>query len=156
MNAVCVKIVRVTHFILIAIVATALNALSVKKLGKQYMIFSFAQGIEKGQWNMSVLIKDMEMPTSCGECDLCVCYVREDGTKENYRCPITLYVIHNFDERHKHCPLIEVPPHGDLIDRRELNKQIDKMECYSYDPFVTYMSECINDAKAIIEAEGEQ
>lgn len=47
----------------------------------------------------------MDMPKSCGECDLCVCYVLEDGTKENYRCPITLYVIHNFDEQHKHCPL---------------------------------------------------
>lgn len=66
---------------------------------------------------MSVLIMGMEMPESCDECDLCICYVREDGTEENYRCPITMYPIRNFDERHERCPLIPVPPHGDLIDR---------------------------------------
>lgn len=55
---------------------------------------------------MSVLIKDMEMPKSCGECELCACYVLEDGTEENYRCPITMYPIHNFDERHERCPLV--------------------------------------------------
>ena len=65
---------------------------------------------------MSILIKDMEMPTSCGECELCACYVLEDGTEENYRCPITMYPIHDFDKRHERCPLIPVPPHGRLID----------------------------------------
>lgn len=71
---------------------------------------------------MSILIKGMEMPTSCGECDLCACYVREDGTEENYRCPITMYPIHNFDERHERCPLVELPPHGRLIDADGIGK----------------------------------
>ena len=57
---------------------------------------------------MSVLIKDMEMPSSCDECELCTCYVREDGTEENYRCVITFYPIHKFDERHEYCPLVEI------------------------------------------------
>ena len=55
---------------------------------------------------------------------------------------------------------VELPPHGRLIDRDALNKDIDKAECYNfllggfqYDPFVTHMSECINDAPTIIEAE---
>lgn len=65
---------------------------------------------------MSVLIKGMEMPSSCDECELCTCYVREDGTEENYRCVITFYPIHEFDERHEYCPLVEIPPHGRLID----------------------------------------
>ena len=65
---------------------------------------------------MSVYIKGMEMPTSCGECELCACYVFEDGTEEYYRCPITMYPIHDFDERHEHCPLVPVPDHGRLID----------------------------------------
>ena len=65
---------------------------------------------------MGIYIKGMEMPTSCGECDLCACYVFEDGTEEYYRCPITMYPIHNFDERHERCPLVPVPPHGRLID----------------------------------------
>ena len=55
---------------------------------------------------MSVLIKGMEMPTNCDECELCTCYVREDGTEENYRCVITFYPIHEFDERHEYCPLV--------------------------------------------------
>lgn len=82
MNVVCVKLVSVTHFILIAIVATAFTALSVKKLGKQYMIFPFAQGIKKGQWNMSVLIKGMEMPNK-GEYEMTL-FVLEDGTAYFY------------------------------------------------------------------------
>ena len=65
---------------------------------------------------MSVLIKGMEMPKNCDECELCTCYVREDGTEENYRCVITFYPIHEFDERHEYCPLVEIPPHGRLID----------------------------------------
>ena len=65
---------------------------------------------------MSVLIKGMEMPKSCDECELCTCYVREDGTEENYRCVITFYPIHEFNERHEYCPLVEIPPHGRLID----------------------------------------
>ena len=56
---------------------------------------------------MGVYIKGMEMPTSCDECELCTCYVREDGTEENYRCVITFYPIHEFDERHEYCPLVE-------------------------------------------------
>jgi hypothetical protein len=58
----------------------------------------------------------MEMPSSCDNCELCTCYVREDGTEENYRCVITFYPIHEFDERHEYCPLVEIPPHGRLID----------------------------------------
>ena len=75
---------------------------------------------------MSVLIKNMEMPRSCDECELCTCYVREDGTEENYRCVITFYPIHKFDERHEYCPLVEIPPHGRLIDADALQKDIQK------------------------------
>ena len=58
---------------------------------------------------MAVLIKGMELPKNCDECKLCACYVLEDGTEENYRCSLTMYPIHNFDERHERCPLVEVP-----------------------------------------------
>lgn len=75
---------------------------------------------------MSVLIKGMEMPKSCDECELCTCYVREDGTEENYRCVITFYPIHEFNERHEYCPLVEIPPHGRLIDADELFKEMER------------------------------
>ena len=74
---------------------------------------------------MSVLIKGMEMPKSCDECELCTCYVREDGTEENYRCVITFYPIHEFDKKHEYCPLVEIPPHGRLIDADALRLLYD-------------------------------
>ena len=103
---------------------------------------------------MSILIKGMEMPTSCGECDLCACYVREDGTEENYRCPITMYPIHNFDERHKRCPLVELPPHGRLIDADALMKKVEHDTPLST-VFEKTMRMYLNNAPTIIEAEEE-
>ena len=98
---------------------------------------------------MSVLIKGMEMPRSCDECELCTCYVREDGTEENYRCVITFYPIHEFDERHEYCPLVEIPPHGRLVDADALEAQCD-------DPYWCVWLTDIKDAPTIIEAEEEE
>ena len=47
---------------------------------------------------MSVLIKGMEMPQTCDDCFLPLCY-----------CPYAMKPDGN-------CPLVEVPPHGRLID----------------------------------------
>lgn len=74
---------------------------------------------------MSVLISGMEMPENCDQCDLCACFIWEDGMEENYRCSVTMYPLYNFDERHEHCPLIELSPHGRLIDADALNEMID-------------------------------
>lgn len=59
---------------------------------------------------MSVLIKGMKMPTCCADCVLCGCY------GEVYRCDITIYPVKHFETRLKNCPLVEVPPHGHLVD----------------------------------------
>ena len=56
---------------------------------------------------MSVLIKGMEMPSKCGEC-----FLRVEECKQR------IYM----EKRPPHCPLVEVPPHGDLIDRDALIK----------------------------------
>ncbi len=55
---------------------------------------------------MSILIRDMEMPTSCYECPV---------ECEGDLCGITQGGC-TWDERPPHCPLIPVPPHGRLID----------------------------------------
>lgn len=47
---------------------------------------------------MSLLIKGMEMPTSCWE------------------CPFERCVLRALVDRHPDCPLVHVPPHGPLID----------------------------------------
>ena len=49
---------------------------------------------------MSILIEGMEMPKNCGIC----CF--KDGCE--FSVPLT--------ERPSDCPLIEIPPHGRLID----------------------------------------
>jgi len=98
---------------------------------------------------MSILINGMEMPRSCNECSMSV-----DGY-----CTVVKYP--NGDAMNRHykplwCPLIEIPPHGRLIDADALNQTIDEVECYSRDPYIGYMSGCIDNAPTIIEAEGRE
>lgn len=56
---------------------------------------------------MSVIVKGMKMPANCDDCDFVQRSYPEDWcylTEKNLPC---------------NCPLISVPPHGDLIDRDE-------------------------------------
>lgn len=58
---------------------------------------------------MSVIIKGMKMPRDCEECAI------KSWDMEDYVCPFsgvsTLCI-----SRQANCPLIEIPPHGRLID----------------------------------------
>ena len=57
---------------------------------------------------MSVLIRGMEMPTSCNACMFDVyglCLINKN--------------IEGKDELTRSCPLVPVPPNGDLVDRGE-------------------------------------
>lgn len=77
---------------------------------------------------MSILIKGMEMPESCYYCPFA------DGVwQKDKRCLINGEEMPR-DERgvqqnHINCPLIEIPPHGRLIDadayRAEMKKRQD-------------------------------
>ena len=75
---------------------------------------------------MSIIIKGMEMPKDCNKCPMTV-----DGY-----CRIIGYPNGNaIIKRYKPlwCPLVEVPtPHGDLIDRRELEVVSNKPEGVTY------------------------
>ena len=76
---------------------------------------------------MSILIKGMEMPTSCDVCPLIaeaddyhVCYINEQFI------PWEWIDEHSAEQRHPKpswCPLIPVPPHGRLIDADKAAKQ---------------------------------
>ena len=73
---------------------------------------------------MSILIKGMEMPKSCFQCEF-----RTKIDPDNLMCIISQKT---FEERFYHiehrddtCPLVPVPEHGDLIDRNVLEKDID-------------------------------
>lgn len=71
---------------------------------------------------MSVLIKDMEIPSECEYCGLCR-YYRENGNvwcnatnrllKQNWKNPDW---THLDVKRPDWCPLVEIPLHGRLVD----------------------------------------
>ena len=56
---------------------------------------------------MSVYIKGMEMPENCFDCPCC--------NGENGYCQLRKEYV--YGEVPRSCPLVPVPPHGDLIDQ---------------------------------------
>ena len=83
---------------------------------------------------MSILIKGMEMPKNCYTCPFCD-YVsaRCDAVKGTPYTPADRY-----EKRADWCPLIEIPPHGRLIDADELmrdgwklHKEVTRVGGYS-------------------------
>ena len=73
---------------------------------------------------MSVLIRGMELPHDCEECKLCV--IIPVGDYETLRKCVVLNKRAEYVIRRKDCPLIEVPPHGRLIDADALNNMINQ------------------------------
>ena len=70
---------------------------------------------------MSILIKDMEMPKSCNECTMSI----------EHACMINGNIISDYWarlDRPTDCPLVELPPHGDLIDRDALYEKTAEWE----------------------------
>ena len=66
---------------------------------------------------MSVLIKGMDMPKSCDECDV-ICKNFQNGwdIPPEYKY-----------KRHPDCPLVEIPKHGDLVDRHVVIGKIEEL-----------------------------
>lgn len=68
---------------------------------------------------MSVVVHGMEMPTSCYQCNFC-CNAT-DGKDTAVICTaLEKEIIPLMAERQEDCPLVEVPPHGRLIDADSL------------------------------------
>lgn len=100
---------------------------------------------------MSILIKgSIEMPKSCDHCWAI------DDYSDYPRCLITGdqkgYIFQSDKERMDSCPLVNIPPHGNLIDRDTLisNHTIDQ-----YDWSEVIDVEDIRNAPTILEAEEE-
>ena len=99
---------------------------------------------------MSVLIKGMEMPPNCMLCPLCV---EEADPANGEMCMVTGTLMPPCTrERLDNCPLVPVPPHGDLIDRNELEEN-----CMKEDSFLAeLLFRKVSNAPTIIpEEEGE-
>ena len=80
---------------------------------------------------MSILIRSMDIPTSCDKCRFCVNGFTDDAPI--YECAVQSEDIVSvlvesdgkpFDFRPDWCPLIELPPHGRLIDADEKKTKI--------------------------------
>ena len=109
---------------------------------------------------MSILIKGAKMPKGCEDCSL------------NYDYYICEALGDKFDDREEidmetqrlsDCPLVEIPPHGDLIDRDKLKNDIPETDadCFENCRDCTLLHQedvwdVIDDVPTVIESEVEE
>jgi len=121
---------------------------------------------------MSVLIKNIKIPESCAKCRFCVNGFTDDAPMYECACEsyenVSVLVDDRgkpFDFRPEWCPLIEVPPHGRLIDKDKLRRELflnfngERIPFYDCDNFpttITYrdLHSILSEQPTIIEAEG--
>ena len=102
---------------------------------------------------MSIIIKGMDMPTSCWGCEI----FSSCPTGSLNEC------LKYVESRNPNCPLIEIPtPHGRLIDEGLINKQLGVAEecedCKFWNGTCErganrYICDILYDAPTILEAE---
>ena len=100
---------------------------------------------------MSVIVKGMEMPKNCQECGL---YIEGACYAKGYRDYRSIMDKSKPDD----CPLIELPPHGDLVDLSDTVHPNDSMRRMTIDePLRRTCEGWSADRKqyVVIEAEGE-
>ena len=97
---------------------------------------------------MSVLIKGITKPTDCILCPMLIGAWQMCGLLNREVYP---------KGTPKNCPMVELPPHGRLIDADALWDVAYKAWGTEYDPWVCNLfMEMINNAPTIIEAEEEK
>lgn len=101
---------------------------------------------------MSMNVKGMEMPVNCG-----TCHLRKSNEDRVWCSVIGKYIGFEteFFGRLNDCPLIEVPPHGDLADKDKLiqefmDSDLDHLQRDDWKEVIQILS----DAEVVIEAEG--
>lgn len=97
---------------------------------------------------MGIYLPNMEMPKSCSECRFAV-----DGWCYAYGKP-NVDVLSD-KGRTNWCPLVYVPPHGDLIDAQA---EMRLMQSYDYDTYDDYNRafDMLDNAPTIIPAEEDE
>lgn len=91
---------------------------------------------------MSVLIKGIHIPTGCA-----VCFYNRDS-----RClllPGSGYDETNGENRRPNCPIIELPDHGDLVDRDALRDVL-----YHGSKNISEIQRSVKDEKTISYCQG--
>lgn len=109
---------------------------------------------------MSILIKNMEMPKDCPMCPLS----HWDFAGEFRGCKAVngkRYAMETepeyFDSNYRPpwCPLVELPPHGRLIDADEFLDRAIGTQCFRGD-YALMLVELVGESTTIIEAEGKK
>lgn len=107
---------------------------------------------------MSILIKGMKMPTSCSDCG----QFRWSNFLQSDVCRIAEAIggngLFKFEEegiakRPSWCPLVEVPPHGRLIDADDVFHVLTSYYHHSADIQHEALKEALARVSTIIEAE---
>ena len=89
-----------------------------------------------------ILIKGMEMPNVCAFCFI-------DSSECNLHSSVNIW-----RERHPDCPLIELPPHGRLIDADRI--EYENIHFEDMGEFYEMVGkDDIDELPTVIEAEGE-
>lgn len=97
---------------------------------------------------MSILIKGMNMPTRC---EACFAYRFKAEYGHGYCRIANAKILGHGNARLNNCPLVEIPPHGRLIDADAL-KTLEIKDCDGVWEVVAYKND-IDAATTIIEAE---
>lgn len=112
---------------------------------------------------MSVIVKGMEMPKSCAECRFLegeamdgLCHASEKWLDDDDYFLWFQYPEGDIDDsKPANCPLIEIPPHGRLIDADEFEKYVEleyETREISHPSWIKFRVWC-GDQPTIIEAE---
>ena len=110
---------------------------------------------------MSVLIKGMEMPRDCPFCPMSHWNKMDkltgcDAVSGKRYIPEGDYLYWNSEGRPDWCPLVEIPPHGRLIDADALDKKLINGGCIWPEEYAEWADECFANAPTVIEAEGRE
>ena len=104
---------------------------------------------------MSVIVKGMEMPKSCSKCRWF-----DMGGGYGYQCTLLHKSFDMWNKisvaRDKECPLIELPPHGRLIDIKSVEDGKFVTVGNDYQRWWNgALDSVIDNAPTVIEAEGK-
>lgn len=112
---------------------------------------------------MSILIKGAKVPSGCRMCE----YKEWIVEVRSWICPFRHKFVSNSvlkgGKRYSDCPLVEIPPHGDLIDRDKLKNDIPETDadCFENCRDCTLLHQedvwdIIDDVPTVIESEEQE
>lgn len=100
---------------------------------------------------MSVLAKGMEIPRNCWECE----FNKSTLDRMDF-CTLTDKQYNwGLSERPSDCPIVEVPPHGGLIDINALKLEILNVDYVNKHDYLKGVLNAINNAPIVIPADNQ-